>query len=272
MGGNVDLGTEVTNLAVCVAIIRPDGVQIGLTAHDRPLMIGGLLHQSSPGLELSAIRSASLGDAQQFEMSGALSPNGVAGADIRAGRYRGATARAALADWTAPNLAPVVLATGSLEQFQFSSDRFTCAVVSSLAKLSATLLPVYTPYCRAQFGDRQCRVAAAGRRRRDVVGSIDRAQRALTLAAVWPTDWAAVGHVRVLSGRCSGAEMRVEAVDNGHVLVDKLPGDLLSGDRVAIESGCDQQLSTCRDVYRNLLNFRGEPNLPGADVLSAYEF
>jgi hypothetical protein len=32
-------------------------------------------------------------------------------------------------------------------------------------------------------------------------------------------------------------------------------------------AGCDKRLDTCIDRFANLLNFRGEPYVPGADLL-----
>jgi uncharacterized phage protein (TIGR02218 family) len=34
--------------------------------------------------------------------------------------------------------------------------------------------------------------------------------------------------------------------------------------------GCDKRLETCRDRFANTLNFRGEPHLPGNDLLTRY--
>lgn len=42
------------------------------------------------------------------------------------------------------------------------------------------------------------------------------------------------------------------------------------GDTFHIVPGCDKRLATCRDRYANVINFRGEPYLPGQDALTAY--
>ena len=39
---------------------------------------------------------------------------------------------------------------------------------------------------------------------------------------------------------------------------------------VELYEGCDRQLSTCRDRFANVANFRGEPHLPGNDLLTRY--
>jgi hypothetical protein len=40
-----------------------------------------------------------------------------------------------------------------------------------------------------------------------------------------------------------------------------------SGDKLRLYPGCDKRLATCRDKFNNVVNFRGEPHIPGADAL-----
>ena len=42
------------------------------------------------------------------------------------------------------------------------------------------------------------------------------------------------------------------------------------GDLVEIVQGCDKMLATCGGRFGNVLNFRGEPHLPGIDLLTRY--
>jgi hypothetical protein len=43
-----------------------------------------------------------------------------------------------------------------------------------------------------------------------------------------------------------------------------------SGDVFRIHPGCDKRLETCIDRFANVLNFRGEPYVPGQDLLMSY--
>jgi len=44
----------------------------------------------------------------------------------------------------------------------------------------------------------------------------------------------------------------------------------LGGELVEITEGCDKMLATCAGRFGNVLNFRGEPHLPGIDLLTRY--
>jgi uncharacterized phage protein (TIGR02218 family) len=42
------------------------------------------------------------------------------------------------------------------------------------------------------------------------------------------------------------------------------------GARIELREGCDKRFETCRDRFANATNFRGEPHLPGNDLLTRY--
>jgi uncharacterized phage protein (TIGR02218 family) len=43
-----------------------------------------------------------------------------------------------------------------------------------------------------------------------------------------------------------------------------------SGCRVELREGCDKRFETCVSRFANAANFRGEPHLPGNDLLTRY--
>jgi uncharacterized phage protein (TIGR02218 family) len=42
------------------------------------------------------------------------------------------------------------------------------------------------------------------------------------------------------------------------------------GDRAEVIEGCDKTIATCAARFANAVNFRGEPYLPGIDLLTRY--
>jgi hypothetical protein len=42
------------------------------------------------------------------------------------------------------------------------------------------------------------------------------------------------------------------------------------GTRVEIREGCDKSFATCSARFANAANFRGEPHVPGGDVLTRF--
>jgi len=53
------------------------------------------------------------------------------------------------------------------------------------------------------------------------------------------------------------------------VLFLPMPNLLAVGDTFEAYPGCAKDIATCRDTFDNILNFRGEPYVPGQDALTA---
>jgi hypothetical protein len=78
----------------------------------------------------------------------------------------------------------------------------------------------------------------------------------------------AYGQVTFTSGQNKGFVMDVKAFSPGVVtLAMTLPYPLAVGDTYSIVAGCDKLFGTCRDRWNNVVHFRGEPYIPGQDVI-----
>src|SRR3546814_11565951 len=84
------LDGDLTTIALCWRLERRDGVTIGLTTHDRDLMIGGLLHRAAPGMTPSAIERSEGLDPDTMDVAGALTSGAIRDGDLIAGRWDGA--------------------------------------------------------------------------------------------------------------------------------------------------------------------------------------
>jgi hypothetical protein len=61
------------------------------------------------------------------------------------------------------------------------------------------------------------------------------------------------------------------AVNGTVVEVRDLPRfDLETPCRIELREGCDKRFETCVSRFANAANFRGEPHLPGNDLLTRY--
>jgi uncharacterized phage protein (TIGR02218 family) len=71
-----------------------------------------------------------------------------------------------------------------------------------------------------------------------------------------------------MSGANSGISMEVKEYTQGRmILALPMPNAITIGDNYTIQRGCDKTLTTCRDVFSNVVNFRGEPHVPGIDKM-----
>jgi hypothetical protein len=76
------------------------------------------------------------------------------------------------------------------------------------------------------------------------------------------------GKVTWTSGQNKGYSMEVKTFAPGVVTL-ALPMEypIAPGDTYTIVAGCDKQFGTCRDRWNNVVHFRGEPYIPGPDVI-----
>lgn len=262
---------KVTSLALCWRVVRTDGIALGFTGHDRGLMIDGLWHHAAPGMLSSAVALSDGLEADTMEVSGALSSGGIDAVDLAAGRFDGASLNLFLVDWEQPMLGTLPLARGLLGAVERRDGRFTAELRGAAAGLERAALELTSPECRAELGDKRCRVALGPRTRATVVVAVD-TQTAITVAAVASGINAyGYGRMRVLSGAAAGLEAALLSSASAVLtLREPLRMPIAVGDRVVIREGCDKRLASCMARFGNVLNFRGEPHVPGTDVLTRY--
>lgn len=256
--------TEVTTVAFCWRLVRRDGAALGFTSHDRDLWIGGLAYRASPGMLPAAVER---GAGERPEVTGAVTDALLAEADLLGGRWDGAASRLFAVDWTAPEAAQIVLAEGTLGEVGLQGRRFEAALLGPAAALDAPACEATSPTCRAELGDRRCRVDMGGRRVRGHAAGADGAWVRLDAPDALAPFLA--GELLWLAGANAGLRSRIAGVEGGAVRLDPAPAFAVEAETaVRLTQGCDKRFATCRDRFGNHLNFRGEPFLPGNDLLT----
>ena len=81
----------------------------------------------------------------------------------------------------------------------------------------------------------------------------------------------AMGRVRWISGSSCGLDQTIIAVEGAKLLLQG--GSEMrveAGDRALLSEGCDGRRATCSERFGNILNFRGEPDMPGSEILMRF--
>ena len=265
---HVFFSSELEGVATFWRIHRRDGVTLGFTSHDRDLRFGGVLHRAAPGLLPSAIRRTAGLDGDSAEMRGALAHDSIRSDDLAAGRFDGARVEVGAVDWETSEHA--VLFNGAIGQVAQEDAGFTAELRSGKAALEADTVPRTSPTCRAAFCGPGCGLSAERFTRRAVLVESDPDRSAVRFDHPAPADLLH-GTVRWLDGPHAGLSMEIAALEGADLLLDgSLSAALMPGIRAILREGCDHTLTTCTARFGNAVNFRGEPFLPGNDLLSRY--
>lgn len=258
----------LTSLAFCWRIERRDGAGLALTSHDTPLWIGGETFRAAPGIVPSAIiRGAGL-DPHSGEVAGALTSNALNEMDLALGRWDAARVAIFAVDWTNPGGEQIRLIGGELGEVSVEGEQFSAELHGAAARLAELVCPETSPECRAEFGDKKCRVDLAGRTLRAVVVSSAGAELVIDQAI---DDRFLFGRARFVGGANCGAISTIIDVEGNAVHLRDLPRiDIEAGTLIELREGCDKRFATCVERFDNAVNFRGEPHLPGNDLLTRY--
>jgi uncharacterized phage protein (TIGR02218 family) len=273
--------SEVTRLVLCWRIVRRDGVVLGFTAHDRDLLINGQRYRSAPSLLPSAMVRSAGTSVDSVDVRGALSHAAINEADLLSGRYDLAMLFMFMVDWQSPDAGRIDMGSGRLGSVSSDGSAFSVEVRGLTDALDRPIVELTSPECRAELGDKRCRVAL---RRFTSITSVAQIQDLQTFEAdalsSMPEAYA-YGRLRWLNGSNSGSEselMRSDILSEASfdmarlrlTLRDAPMHNIATGDRFEISFGCDKRYGTCLGRFANQLNFRGEPFVPGVDALLRY--
>ena len=259
---------ELTSIALRWQLERSDGAGLGLTSHDQRLVRDDVSFEPAPGMMPASIsRSVGL-EPDSGEVAGALSSDALDEEDLALGRWDRATMQLDAVDWVDPDGVPIALLGGEIGAAAIDGDRFSTDLHGAAARLEEAVCPATSAECRAHFGDKQCRVDLAGRAVRATVVACD--GTLVTLDRSFD-DRFVFGRLRFMSGATCGLTSVILAVNGATIQLRDVPrAPVESGCRVELREGCDKRFTTCVSRFDNAVNFRGEPHLPGNDLLTRY--
>jgi len=260
---------ELETVATFWRVFRRDGVALGFTTHDADLWFGGLLHRTAPGMIPSAIRCSADLEADSAEVDGALTHDAISSADLSAGRDDGARVAVGLVDWLTGEAQ--VVYEGSIGAVAQDGGKFNATLRSLKADLQLDLIPRTSPTCRAIFCGPECTLSTARFTHLASVAAADLNANTVTLAgSVDPTAFAG-GELRWIDGPLAGTRAAIVDCSSGALLLAvPIEQTIPPGTHVWVREGCDRTLGTCHERFANSANFRGEPFLPGNDLIARY--
>ncbi|HVL73096.1 MAG TPA: DUF2163 domain-containing protein [Beijerinckiaceae bacterium] len=270
------LAGPVTTLATCWRITRRDGRSFFFTDHDRDLLFEGDLYLASAGYSRTAISNDASLSVDNLDVEGVFDSAAITEEELRAGLFDHAEVRIFLVNWAAPSQGALRMRRGWFGEVVLNEQgTFRTELRGMTQALQQQIGELYSPECRADLGDHRCKVPLADWTRSGLVTSV--LDRTAFTAAIdgseTPDGWFAGGVLTFQTGANAGRAIEVKAwtVANARIeLYLALAYPVVIGGAFRIHPGCDKRLSTCIERFDNVLNFRGEPYVPGQDAMMSY--
>ncbi|MBS1716473.1 MAG: DUF2163 domain-containing protein [Armatimonadetes bacterium] len=267
------LHEPVLTVALCARLTRTDGLQLGFTSANLPIVFDGLTYQPSDGLSLSTLQHASGTGVDNFEATGILSDERISEADLMAGKYAGAELLLQLVNYEDLSMGAVILSRGFFGEIQVSDGNFHVEIRGLTYRLKQSSGEITSPLCRCRrLGDARCTVNLTPYTFTASVIGVNTDGSITFGPCSQATGYFDCGLVKFTSGQNSGLEGEIKShtLSGGNAVIFlRLPMPLLvaPGDAVTLTAGCDRRLTTCQTKFSNGVNFIGEPYLPGNDQI-----
>lgn len=263
------LALEVTTLATCWKLTRTDSTVMGFTDHDTDIVYDSVTYTAATGFTPTAVENNSNLAVDNLEIEGVLDSSAIAEEDINAGLYDYAQKEIFLVNYNDLSQGDLNLRTGWLGEVRYSKDQFVAEVRGLVQNLAQNIGDLYSPSCRALLGDSKCKINIASYTVTGSITSVADNQIFTDSSRTEDTGYFNFGKITFAGGGNNGLSMEVkEYTDDGKIiLVFPMPYEVQAADTYSIHAGCDKNLDTCRDKFSNVVNYRGEPHVPGLDKM-----
>jgi uncharacterized phage protein (TIGR02218 family) len=266
-----------TTLAVCWRLVTQAGQEFGFTSCSRDLVIDGLTYYANSGMEPTSVECSAGLAVDNSEVVGFVRPGIIEAEQLRAGLFDGATVYKFLVNYDDPDGDQVRLIWGVLGEVQVRAEnQFNAEMRGGSQWLAANIVPLTQATCRAAFGDPvQCK-AIQESQAAEVTGVDSRKLFSSTdLVGAFADGLFDYGYIVWTAGSNAGLRHDVRHYDqaNGSILlVTDAAIPIEVGDEFTVYEGCAKTRAACKlksnaSGVNNILNFDGEPDIPGNDVM-----
>ncbi len=261
------LDLEVTTLAVLWKIVRQDLVELYFTNHDTALTFEGDIYEAQTGFSTTAIENDNNLGVNNLDVIGILASTQINEDEIRNGLFDYANIFVSVVNYESIADGSIAIQRGVLgEAILRDNNSFSIELRGMSQYFAGTIGDKYYPECGVDLGDAKCQVDVGALTVVDTVATVvDRTTFTLTTATNADNAFN-LGVLTFTSGANIGRSLEVISWTlSTKTIVLYLPaGETIEvGDTVSVYPGCDKLLSTCRDVFDNVVNFRGFPHSPG---------
>jgi len=268
-GLNTHLQGSVTTLATCWKATLKNSTVYGFTDHTENITYNSVVYQASTGYTPTNIATTENLSVDNLEVMGMLSASSIADADIEAGLWDYAEIEIFQVNYKDITQGALLQRKGWLGEVRTGKTVFTAELRGMAQKLQQTVGELYSPSCRATLGDTRCGKDLTAFTFTGTVETVTSNRQFTDSGLVQADAYFDYGLITWTGGLNVGLSMEVKTYTVGAVLLQlQMPYSVQVGDSFSIVAGCGKRIiEDCKTKFDNVINFRGEPYLPGTDAL-----
>jgi len=258
-----------TTLADLLKITRKDGAVYAFTSAGDDVTIGGVTYIASQGLDISSLEVSAGLAVDNLELTTLDDGSAFTRMDVLSGKWRNADFVISRYNWASPSDGVEVRMVGTVGEVHLRRGSIVAELRGLQQALQQPIGSVTSKTCRARLGDAMCTKSLTAFTFTGSVTTATSAQTFTDSSKAQAADYFAEGILTWLTGANAGLAVKVKGFTGG-VFTLSLPmlSAVVLGDTFSVVAGCQKRLEDCRDKFNNVLNFQGEPHLPGVDALT----
>lgn len=281
-----ELAANLSTIATCWRILRTDSQEFFFTDHDIDLVVDGDIYEAASGMLPTGLSQNRGLAVDNMEVVAFLESDKIDEAEINARLFDYATVDIFLVNHADLTQGKLYLAQDwQLGAVEIRDNAVQVEIRSKAGLLAQNITAIYSPDCRADLGDSQCGIDLADSAQTywgtGAVTSMTDNQTFIDSSRSEATDvfrygkitWSTPGSADTYLGNNAGLEMEIKSFNPAtkeFVLFEAMPYEISVDDEYTVTYGCDKSKATCRDRFDNVVNFRGEPFIPGFDKMMDY--
>jgi uncharacterized phage protein (TIGR02218 family) len=251
---------------------------MGFTSHDRNIKLREadhthVVYRAKSSLDASAVRTETGSGVDNLEVIGLLQDDRISEDDLHRGIYDGAAVWLFLVNFRNLDAGRITLLRGNVGEVNWTGSGFRAELRSLAGRLQQQIGEMTSSQCRVRaLGDNRCKVNLDDFQETHTCDEVTDPYRLRFGGDGHASDYYTYGRLVGTDGVNEGYEREVKdhSHDGGgaHIILQRpFPYNVAVGDHFILEAGCDRRFPTCKNRFDNVVNFRGEPHIPGNDKL-----
>ena len=304
VAGTVD--NMVTNFVMCCKLELTDKTVMAFTNCTEDLSIDKRLYKSSTFISATGAESTNNLSVDNLDISGILNSEEIKEQDLLKGRFDSADIEVFMTNVKNTSEKNIIM-KGTIGEIKIDSGRFVAEVRSLTQKLQCKIGELYSSNCRASFGDGRCKVKLSEYTYYGKVETVDKKQNRQIFTAklvkgklkfnlfsggllykrlnekkpfidtvidfkdpkiIKTSGYFDLGLIAWTSGSNNKLKMAIKSQHEDQFILSLPMGESIKvDDEFKVVAGCDKTFFTCCNRFKNSINFRGEPHVPGNDKI-----